>query len=1042
MRNTTMKKILYALFFAVPLAVFSADYADIRAQLSQVKELSKEDFELGDKLLAQMKKDGMKKPLLYGKRFFFTEPVLWCTSKMFLTEKRWLDQPLFKSRELYEISPSQYKMLGVAKNLELLRETGLDGFGMFVNLDITEKAVDMIGKYSTKDYPLYCMPTLCPEGAYGPLARQHLAFLAKHPAVLRFQGKPVFSSYGGDTKTPQQIADYIAEIKKLSGSDCCYLHAVGSLRVCTDPYHYYMENNGRVPASVVLKWYDKITEYLEVSGGIKFANRLTYQDMRYNVEYYDKVILPLFSAAVSQEKFCGKKLFQFQIMTGYDAFLGNQTLCHDGTKTFRKAYDQVMKYPVDIILQFEWDETNEDTSIQPMICRPMAYQRIIKYYTDTMKKIPLQPRKGDDLSLPNLIVSQLRQYVPGSPFEVELLNVPDSPESVNYTVDLEMLGHNGKVFWKAGNLKFDSARMQDHNLYIPSDVMAKQRCAVPRLTIQYKGKTRIIGEGMPFTTIRATTKNDHLYLCTPVRNLMFPEKPDVSIKVAANDGMVSQYDIAADLNFPGHKLQALDVVENSYDIFSYDPKNEYLQNDPDRRNYRFSWQYLNSDRGGPASIWITQNFDLKGTDSGIFFGPTKEPGRNYLINYSALYRQIPWDSTILDPKSHAGLGHNTYVFSVKKSDADKAVFTVSGKRLSGPYKDEPFSWSVPLKDLGKYGIRTKVLSDGLQFGLDTLYRPERQPLPLMTEHVKFKNTIHSDIPEGIIAFRAISRDGRVWWSRPYAVTVDTGKLQEIQAYDRNKGFHSLKVEANRVPRIVYRFDPEKSGDTLTTDAGREFYASLGANNTISIGFQGQSHSYGSAPRIINRDMNGDGRNNTAAPAWEKLSDGKYALRFTGKPNAFLNFPPGTFPHKNGFTVEFDVFPEEVDRDQIYFGMNSGTALTGFRLRTEKGKFAVDFQQRRPHDKTSPLSPLDTRVSKLGPKANRWNHIRFRYDGHAVYLAVDNGPEDVLPFSGITRYANGSVFAGDGSKGSGGRPRFFKGMLRSFSIIHTAKPLGK
>ena len=328
------KKIFCALLFVGCISLFSADYADIRSQLSKVKEFSEDDFRLGDQLLAQMKKDCMKKPLLFGKRFFFTEPVMWCTSKMYLTEKRWLDQPLFKSRELYELSSSQYKKPGIAKNLELLKETGLDGFGMFVNIDITTAAVDLIGKYSTNKYPLYCMPTLCPEGAYGPLERQHLDFLVKHHAVLRFNGKPVFSSYGGDTKTPRQIADYIAEVKKRSGSDCYYIHAVGSLRVCKDPYHYYMENNGRVPASIVLKWYDTLTGYLEVADGIKFANRLTYRDMRYNTEYYDKVILPLISAAVAQEKFCGKKLLQFQIMTGYDSFQGNQTLCHDGTKTF------------------------------------------------------------------------------------------------------------------------------------------------------------------------------------------------------------------------------------------------------------------------------------------------------------------------------------------------------------------------------------------------------------------------------------------------------------------------------------------------------------------------------------------------------------------------------------------------------------------------------------------------------------------------------------------------------------------------------------
>ena len=1034
----TMKKLICILFFAGALSLFSADYADIRAQLSTVKELSREDFELGDKLLAQMKKDGMKKPLLYGKQFFFTEPVLWCTSKMFLTEKRWLDQPLFKSREYYDIGPSQYKMPGVAKNLELLKETGLDGFGMFVNLDITKATVDMIGKYSTEKYPLYCLPTLCPEGAYGPLENQHLDFLAKHPSVLRWQGKPVFTSYGGDTFPPEKIGEYISGIKKLAGSDCCYIHVVGSLRICNDPYHYYMENDGKVPASIILKWYDEITKYLQYAGGVGFANRLTYRDIRYNAEYYDKVILPLFSAAVAQEQYCGKKLLQFQIMTGYDAYLGNQTLCHDGTKTFRKAYELAEKYPIDIILQFEWDETNEDTSIQPMICRPMAYQRIIKYYTDTMKKIPLKPRKGDDLTLPNLIVSQLRQYVPGSKFEVELLNVPDGSGKENYTVDLELLGHNGNVFWKTTGLEFDSAKLQEHNVYVPSDTMAQQRFAVPRLTIRSKGKTRVVSEGMPFTAIRATTKTDHLYLCTPVRNLMFPVKPDVAVKPVDKKGMVSEYEISADLKFPGHKLQAVDVVNNSYDIYSYDPKNEYLQENSDRRTYRFTYQCFNNIGGNYANIKIEQHFDLKGTDSGIFFGPTTEPGRRYLTNYSELYRQMPWDSTISDPGSWAGLGHNTYAFSVKKSEIDKAVFTVSGKRLTGPNKGMPFTWSVPLKQLGRYGVTSTVMFDGIQFGLDTLYRPERQPLPLMTDTAKFKAEIISDIPEGVLAFRAISRDGLVWWSKPYAVTADENKQHEIQVYDREKGFYSINVEPDRILKIVYRFDPEHTGNTLATDAGREFFASAGANNTISTGFQGQSHSAGSVPRIVLRGMDKNGCS-AIAPEWVKLPDGRYALHFNGKPNAFLNFPPGVFPHKNGFTVDFEVLPEEVSRDQIYFGMYGGTALTGFRLRTEQGKFAVDFMNRRPHDEKSSMAQTDTRFSRISPVEGEWNHIRFRYDGKAVYLSLNNGPEEALPFSGITRYTNGAVFAGDGSAGTDGRPRYFRGLLRSFSIIHTAKP---
>ena len=59
------------------------------------------------------------------------------------------------------------------------------------------------------------------------------------------------------------------------------------------------------------------------------------------------------------------------------------------------------------------------------------------------------PDPGDDLSWPNLIISQRRQISPGETLDVELLNVPDTAKGEPYSVTLELLDENGKVLFRS-----------------------------------------------------------------------------------------------------------------------------------------------------------------------------------------------------------------------------------------------------------------------------------------------------------------------------------------------------------------------------------------------------------------------------------------------------------------------------------------------------------------------------------------------------------------------------------------------------------------
>ena len=327
--------------------------------------------------------------------------------------------------------------------------------------------------------------------------------------------------------------------------------------------------------------------------------------LKVDTGYYNDVALPLFCAAVAQDEFNGKKILMNRFETGYTSYHGAQTLSRDGTKTLRRYLDMGIKYNLDILLGTEWDELNEDTHIEPTVAKPMSSQRIIKYYADKLRNLAPTPNPGDDLSLPNLIISQRRQLTNGWMMDVELLNVPDTDKGEEYSVVLELLNENSKVVFKSKPVIFNSAKIKDRTFNLPSGQFASCQLLQPRLTIDYKGKQRVISEGLPFTIMRTTTSRDHTYFCTPLRNVLFPITSEVDFKDTGKMLAPGVKDISlnASLKF-ADELNEVEVVQDSYEIYAYDPQNEWLQNDPDRKLYKLSLFYLSPSSEGKPRILL------------------------------------------------------------------------------------------------------------------------------------------------------------------------------------------------------------------------------------------------------------------------------------------------------------------------------------------------------------------------------------------------------------------------------------------------------
>ena len=660
----------------------------------------------------------------------------------------------------------------------------------------------------------------------------------------------------------------------------------------------------------------------------------------------------------------------------------------------------------------------------------MAYQRILKYWNDRNNKRTIAPNKGDDLSLPNLIISQRKHAVAGPDFELELLNVPDSDQAEKITVMAEILNDKGQIIHNSGELTFFRSLFTDHTVKVPSWLWINSRVLITRLTIDYKGKRRVIQEGLPFTVVRPSTVCDTTWYCTPLRNVLFPKSSNVAFGNAVNpDGALPErinLPVAAKLEFP-EKLNSLEVMQNGRDTrFSYDPVNEFRQNDSDRQSLILSFYRLEIKPGGkmkttvridnaPSAVWFKHPDDKKVP----YMGDVSVKSLEMVLAEEPEYSTTPtsW--------------RRARNISIKKSEMDKAVLHVDGEYTSGPDKGKKFSWSLPLKKLYAAGVFNKIFDDGLQIAIEIPQRMDILPLPLDSEKAAFETVLHTGYPDGIFALRAVSRNGKVWWSAPHTVKqAESNTKAPVTVAADPHGTYDLLVDSSRIPSVQYRFDPSIAGNILTTAAGREFYGNAGGYDLVPTGYEGYHCSVYSIPYSFRRKWH-EGRR--FVPQYEKLADGSWCLNFSGN-GEFIGFPPSLFPQRAGYTVKFEFMPLDVDNDQVYF-VHAEHDIAGFRLRTEDYRLVLDFYCRQSLD--------DGKESKkefktnLDPVEGKWNKIEFKYDMNKVYITL-NGKTESFPCSGLSRWFAVGGFGGDGTKSKNGNLHYFKGKLKSFEVIHSAK----
>ena len=145
-------------------------------------------------------------------------------------------------------------------------------------------------------------------------------------------------------------------------------------------------------------------------------------------------------------------IIHLMILVGFTLSIGHQNGYHQnhtanamGTRTLRESFEAAIAGDPDVILIPEWDELNESTCWQPTLCNGYSTKRLFRYYNAILRKRPQTVMEGDDVSVPNVILSYRKALSPGEWLYFEAANVPDGSRTGTVDVSLELLDDKGGV---------------------------------------------------------------------------------------------------------------------------------------------------------------------------------------------------------------------------------------------------------------------------------------------------------------------------------------------------------------------------------------------------------------------------------------------------------------------------------------------------------------------------------------------------------------------------------------------------------------------
>lgn len=801
----------------------------------------------------------------------------------------WTDRPLFTDTTL-RTGKMDRKQGGFYRDVEILKWCGFDGFA---SIDYPGLYYDQMNVYlRQRSFDGYRqMPVLTGLGAKPKkggspyeTAKKFIATAANSPYGDRTDGRVTTWCYGGATKG---IRAWARALRADPDVPPFFFYGPIPFGDLYDEYHLAKTEKRELAPSAIEAFRSELKGALDDFDGLKMRVVEVSRSSNGPYEYvpmidplYREHLLPITMEMLSRPEYSRKRLALFFEHQYANPFSGWQYGAF-GTARLRAFLDAALMMRADFLMGFEWNEANENTSIQPTVSSGGAVVRIVDWYRRELDGLPARPRPGDDVSIPNLVVSARQSLRIGEAHHLELLYVPDGAKHEPFSARLVVKGTEGRRLVELPWEKFPTERMTAFSY----DVATKRLCDenVLRLELETRNVDGAIKgwTGFDCTRLHPTVNWNYLYSRQALRELL-PVKASFSATRLADGRFALDGAVQCD-----GTLMAVEVLDGTEEVAAADSSGEF-----DRTRYDLF-------RG---TFTAPSRIPTKGRCQLDVVGST-----NWLMRsaYSA------WNTLNANPRQGGGPQpfsmslcevRAVFLLAVPKSESNGARLVLDVEAL-GPSRIFDLD---AIRENGKFAC---TYENHARLELERADDLVDYPRPLQKAEASVSATLPSAHPNPVYQLRAVSKSGCVWRSAPI-----------------------VPVPGVTSPDLVYDFSDAKLGDWLPVRGGnRRFDARLGGGYVYAEPYW---HNVRNAwPKDIVTSVPG-----------RCVADGRPVLSFDGCGQC-LSFPVETIPNAAPFSLEFEVCPDDAEDRMYWRMPCSGSEDTGLQVFTEKGEWVVAWFQR-------------------------------------------------------------------------------------------------
>jgi len=910
----------------------------------------------------------------------------------------WKDRPLYVD-PAHRYEGNQFTFTtepSVMKQIELAKSYNVAGLSPLGGMSTSQGLFDAAEKNDVKDFrilPAVYLPGITYASAAKPAELYKVLRRAiASNKVFRINGKVVINSYEAASKdrTPARMKEILDQARKEVGDGFLF---VADVKIPLSNYYrrHYDANRKNPDPAAAKKLQDDLQAYLDVTDGLYIGftgRRSSYEEGGEYGTYVDEefadhirpVILELFARPQNKGKILG-------VITtlGYiNHFTGMVNAQEYGSETFRKSFESALKYDPDFIVPFEWNEWNENTCFEPSVYKGSGYRRIIRYYQSLFDGKKLQPLPGDDLSVPNMLLSYRYAYKLGDVMRFEMLNVPDGGKYGDYKAQITLKDANGEVVHTLPQVTVSGSEFKAVTQTLPSEMFAAHQLLVPELKVTDAAGNERIYAGNLYIRFTPAHNTIYQYVRVALREAAEVKSLDVTISLNPDGSYRVRGKIVA-----AEPLASVELLDNRTEMRALgEDAPEFDQN-----KYVVIQLTTNAVPGPRVSGEVKVENVSK-----CIARSAKQDGKHENFHFDITQFGIKYRHAAF------GSGNRRVFFAIPRAEADKAVIT-------GDL--DLFKFAIPVKDIMKYGVAAREFEPCIYFRFDRLECQPDIPVRLNKKEVSFDCNVFSDAEFPVFHLRLIGEDGKLFRTAPVQMEFASGKPVELPVWsETERKIVKLQVASDRIPDIKYIFDPAP-GAILLNSANHRFDGEIGSGYRYCQPYRSPKKSLPSGIK-------------TATAKWVTDETGAPALRFDGKASN-ISFYPEVFP-LGAFTFECEFKPAVVD-DMVIF-RHSSTNPGSLGVFIQKGKLLLNFMV--------PSTRFKNLHTKMWVKVGEWNKLKITSDIKTLTVEL-NGQKQSFSNIGVGGAFRGASFGGPiKNYGTPKGMKMFQGDLKSLRIYHNCK----